>query len=330
MLRADSQVFFDLQGRPLVPDDALSDALNLGIVTVAPPLSSVARTDQVIECITASHAQMMSGRTRVRLITTASQLHADDDSVGIVAGLQRPPDDANLANLRRLMAAGVRIITVSYSHSGPFGGGYLHPGDPLTEMGRQLLRDCAKLGMIVGLSHASHQTARDVLSAVRLEELPLGILASHGGCSAVYNSPRNLPDDVLWRIAGLSGVVGIFNLTFGLHESDNGIGPVLDHLAHATHTCGVAHVCIGSDAAYRKLDVDVWQRHVEGFMQREVDPGGLIGSRWPDTTPELNGLDRLGALERAMYDDERFAPDEIDPVLGLNLGGFLARFLPLD
>ena len=59
-------------------------------------------------------------------------------------------------------------------------------------------------GMVVDVSHASETAFYDVLSA---SSAP--ILASHSGCKAIHDHPRNLSDDQLRALAKHRGVCGI-------------------------------------------------------------------------------------------------------------------------
>lgn len=76
--------------------------------------------------------------------------------------------------------------------------------DGLSPLGEDLVREANRLGLILDGSHASDATVRDMLA---LSTTP--IILSHSGPRAIYDHPRNLPDDLLKAIAEDGGVIQI-------------------------------------------------------------------------------------------------------------------------
>ncbi|OZB15605.1 MAG: peptidase M19 [Hyphomonas sp. 34-62-18] len=74
----------------------------------------------------------------------------------------------------------------------------------LSPLGETLVRRANELGLILDGSHASDDTVRDMLE---LSTTPL--ILSHSGPKAVYDHPRNVPDDLLIAIAEDGGVIQI-------------------------------------------------------------------------------------------------------------------------
>lgn len=74
----------------------------------------------------------------------------------------------------------------------------------LSDFGRQVVRTCNELGMLVDLSHASDQTCWDAL-----EVCSGPLIATHSKCRALSDSERDLPDELIKAIAATGGVVGI-------------------------------------------------------------------------------------------------------------------------
>jgi membrane dipeptidase len=73
-----------------------------------------------------------------------------------------------------------------------------------------------RLGMLVDISHVSDKTMSDVLDTVKAP-----VIASHSSARALTNHPRNVPDDLLRRIAKNGGVVQV-NFYSAFVDSDAG------------------------------------------------------------------------------------------------------------
>jgi membrane dipeptidase len=111
--------------------------------------------------------------------------------------------DSSLGALRMLHALGVRYLTLTHNENVPWADSATDVAvlGGLSPFGRQVVREMNRLGMLVDLSHVSADTMRDALEAT---EAP--VVFSHSSARAVCDHPRNVPDDVLERLAGNGGV----------------------------------------------------------------------------------------------------------------------------
>lgn len=74
----------------------------------------------------------------------------------------------------------------------------------LTSFGRTVIQEMNRLGMIVDLSHVSHQTMLDAL-----DESKAPVMYSHSSVYALCNHTRNVRDDVLLKLKANNGVIMI-------------------------------------------------------------------------------------------------------------------------
>lgn len=72
----------------------------------------------------------------------------------------------------------------------------------LSPLGKELVKECNRLGIVLDASHA-HDTVLDQM----LELSATPIVLSHSGAKAVYGHPRNVPDELLRKLAAKGGVI---------------------------------------------------------------------------------------------------------------------------
>jgi membrane dipeptidase len=196
-----------------------------------------------------------------------------------------------LENLDVLYDAGFRMIGLTHFFDNEAGGSAhgIHQGG-LTAFGRDVVRRTQEKHMILDLAHASPKMVEDVLD---MSDVP--VIVSHTGVRGTYDSPRNLSDEAIRRIAGRGGVIGIAMFKGAIAE------PRLDLTVQAMHyvsdLVGVDVVAFGSD--------------FDGVVETPVDASGLA------------------LLTEAML-AEGFTTDEIKKIMGENALRVLRALLPKE
>ena len=111
----------------------------------------------------------------------------------------------SLGALRAYYDLGVRYMTLTHNTNTDWADSAAdlpprHHG--LTPFGEQVVLEMNRIGMLVDLSHTSAETMDD---ALRVSRAPL--IFSHSSARGVCDVPRNVPDDILKRLAANGGVV---------------------------------------------------------------------------------------------------------------------------
>jgi membrane dipeptidase len=121
--------------------------------------------------------------------------------IGIEGGHQI---NNSLAVLREMYDGGARYMTLTHATNTAWADSAtdapVHHG--LTPFGGEVVREMNRLGMLVDLSHVSSETMRAVLA---VSEAP--VIFSHSSARALVDHPRNVPDDILRKVAANGGVV---------------------------------------------------------------------------------------------------------------------------
>jgi membrane dipeptidase len=194
---------------------------------------------------------------QVKVVTTHRQLTAAMDRGVLAAVMHMEGVEAigkDLDALGVLYEAGLRSLGPVWSRPNAFGHGvpFNFPDSPdigpgLTGAGKDLVRFCNDLGILVDLSHLNEKGFWDV---VGLSKAP--IVASHSGAWSLCRSPRNLTDDQLRAIGDSGGIAGI-NFARGFLRKDGQgdkrttVGEIAKHVAYIADLIGVDHVGFGSD-----------------------------------------------------------------------------------
>ncbi|MFN2514582.1 MAG: dipeptidase [Pyrinomonadaceae bacterium] len=162
--------------------------------------------DQIaaVHALTASHPEIWKFATsaaEIRSIVSEGKLAA---LTGLEGGYAI---DEKIENVERYYNMGVRYMSPAWSVSTSWAGS---SGDSvgqtrgLNEFGKQVVREMNRLGMMVDVSHVSDHTFWDI---VNTSTKP--VIATHSGCRAIADVPRNLTDDMIRALARTGGVVNV-------------------------------------------------------------------------------------------------------------------------
>ena len=144
-----------------------------------------------------------------KIIRTKSDIETAKDGtlLGLLATEGAHPLEGDLANIDRLYDAGFRMMGLQHFFDNRLGGS-LHgvKKGGLTKFGEDAVRAMAAKNIIIDVAHSSYDSVRDTLAVT---DAP--IIISHGGirggCKASH--ARNLPNDLLQKIAQRRGLIGV-------------------------------------------------------------------------------------------------------------------------
>ena len=183
---------------------------------------------------------------------------ADDFGPGHVTAILHlegaEPLAPDLSDLEAWYGRGLRSLGLTWSRANAFAEGvpFRFPstgdtGPGLTDAGKELVRRCNELGILVDLSHLNEAGFWDV---AEISSAPL--VATHSNVNALCASSRNLTDAQLDAVGKSGGVVGInFAVSFlradGHNDADTPLAEIVRHADYIADRIGVDHVAFGSD-----------------------------------------------------------------------------------
>jgi len=162
--------------------------------------------------------------------------------------------DPEFETLDVLHQAGLRSLGPVWSRPNAFGHGvpFRLPSSPdtgpgLTVLGKDLIRACNRLNILIDLSHLNERGFWDV---AELSDAPL--VATHSNAHALSPHSRNLTDQQLKAIGETGGMVGVnFAVSFlrpdGRQDRDTPVELIIDHVEHMLAQVGEDGVGFGSD-----------------------------------------------------------------------------------
>jgi membrane dipeptidase len=210
--------------------------------------------DLLVQAKTAEDVRRAKAEKRCAIIFGAQNCSVIEDDIGLVEIMH---------------ALGLRFMQLSYNNQSLLCAGCHEAEDSgLTRMGREVVREMNRVGLIIDMSHSGE---RSTLAAIAASVRPIAI--THANPSAWHPALRNKSETVLKELARTGGMLG---LSLYPHHLKGGSACTLDDFcamaARTAELIGVDHLGIGSDLCQNQPDSVVeWMR--TGRWTKQIDFG---------------------------------------------------------
>ncbi len=185
---------------------------------------------------------------------------------------------------------GVRWMLLVYNRRNLAGSGCHDPEDEgLTELGRAILAEMDRVGMVKCCSHTGYRTAREILDST---DRP--VIFSHSNPRALRDHPRNIPDELIRACAATGGVVGINGVGLFLGSGPPTAEVIVRNIDYVAQLVGAEHAALGLDYMFKSSELDepgrggpeIWPREWgygrgSGFAPARGHPRDPRGPRGP-------------------------------------------------
>ena len=158
-------------------------------------------------------------------------------------------------------ALGVRWMLIAYNNNNALGGGCQDDDQGLTRYGKRVIDAMQEAGMVVCCSHTGLRTARDVLDYAQSP-----VIFSHSNPRALWDHPRNIPDDMITACAATGGVVGINGLGLFLGDNDNRTATICQHIDYVAQLVGPEHVGLALDYVFDPEELEAFVQEKPEFF----------------------------------------------------------------
>lgn len=234
----------------------------------------------------------------------------------IIFGFQNPSpieDDIDLVEIWH--ALGVRFMQLSYNNQSLLATGCYEAEDPgITRMGRQVIAEMNRVGMVIDMSHSAE---RSTLEAIEFSERPIAI--THANPAFWHPALRNKSDDVLKALAESGGMLG-FSL-YPHHLKDKStctLQSFCEMVARTAELVGAAHLGIGSDLCQDQPDSVVeWMRNGRWTRETDYGEGSAAAAGFPDQPAWFRDNRDFPTIKQGLA-DVGFSEEEIAGIMGDN------------
>ena len=241
----------------------------------------------------------------------------------IFFGFQNPsPIESDIGLVEIVYTLGARFMQLSYNNQSLLATGCYEAEDSgITRMGRQVIREMNRVGLVIDMSHSAD---RSTIEAADMSQRPITV--THANPHEWAPALRNKKDDVIRAVTENGGMFG-FSL-YPHHLRDRSactLESYCEMIARTVDRFGSDHFGIGSDLCQDHPDSVVeWMR--VGCWSKEMDYGE--GSASAPGFPEMPAWFRdnrdFGNIEAGLR-TAGLSDDEVVGIMGGNWYRFFAE-----
>jgi len=210
--------------------------------------------------------------------------------------------DLNL--LRIFHELGVRSMGLTHARSNAAGHGGIFAAtgsspNGLTSFGRDVVRECERLGIIIDLAHINPAGFDEIFSITKKPPI-----VSHTNVRRYYDIERNISDAQIKMIGERRGVIGVNSLLVSPREEEGTMDRYIDHIEYIANLIGIDGVGIGFD--FFEFIYRQWPES----RQKELDAKLAT----PHFIPDLKNHSNARNLTRRLI-ERGFTDEQIEKIL---------------
>ena len=251
------------------------------------------------------------------------QLAHETNRTAIFFGFQNPApieDDIDLVQI--LHTLGARFMQLTYNNQSLLATGCYEAEDPgITRMGKQVIKEMNRVGLVVDMSHSSD---RSTIEAADISERP--IVVSHANPYEWQPALRNKREKVIRAITENGGLLGFSMYPHHLKNKSNcTLNEFCEMIARTGEKYGIDRIGLGSDLCQDHPDSVVeWMR--SGRWSKEIDygEGTKDNAGFPPMPSWFKDNRDFGQIRKGLR-STGMSTSEIDGVMGDNWHRFFTE-----
>ena len=234
----------------------------------------------------------------------------------IIFGFQNPsPIEDDIYLVEIVHTLGARFMQLSYNNQSLLATGCYEKEDSgITRMGREVIREMNRVGLVVDMSHSGE---RSTLEAIEISSRPIAI--THATPSWWHPTLRSKSDTVLKALIDSGGMLGISLYPHHLKDgSACTVSSFCAMVADAAERYGVDNIGIGSDLCQDQPDsVLAWMRKGRWSKETDYAEGTVSDISFPDQPEWFRDNRDFRNIEIGL-EGAGFSEDDIAAIMGGN------------
>ena len=231
-------------------------------------------------------------------------------------------DDIHL--VQSVRDIGAVFMQLTYNNQSLLATGcYENVDSGVTRMGREVIKEMNRVGIVVDMSHSAEQSTLD---AIDISEYPIAI--THANPFSWHESKRNKSNEILKALNNSGGMIGLSMYPHHLKDGTNcTIESFCKMVAQTAELINVNQIGIGSDLCLGQPDSVVdWMRNGTWTKSKDYGEGTKDNAAFPkqpDWFEDARGFNNIeNGLKKIGFNET-----EINGILGNNWYSFYKKYI---
>ena len=243
-----------------------------------------------------------------------------ENKTAVFFGFQNcSPIGDNINLVEEIHELGILFMQLTYNNQSLLATGcYEHTDSGVTRMGKEVIKEMNRLGIVIDMSHSAEKSTID---AINLSTKPIAI--THANPSFWFETKRNKSNVVLKALAESGGMIGHSLYPHHLKDKSNcTLKSFCEMIARTADLIGVKHIGIGSDLCTGHPDTVVeWMRNGKWTKTKYYGEGTKENSSFPKQPDWFLDASGFANLEKGLK-NIGFNEKETNDILGNNWYNF--------
>jgi len=229
------------------------------------------------------------------------------------------PIEDDISLVEKVYDLGARFMQLTYNNQSLLATGCYEKNDSgVTRMGREVIKEMNRLGLVVDMSHSAEKSTFD---AIEFSSKPIAI--THANPSFWFAAKRNKSNELLKALASSKGMLGLSLYPHHLKDTSNcTLESFCEMAAKTAELMGVKHIGIGSDLCIgHPNSVVEWMRNGTWTKAKDYGEGSSKNPNFPKQPNWFEDARGFKNLENGLK-KVGFQEAEVNDILGNNWYNF--------